>query len=338
MAAHFASPALGPDALKSAHSRLDKLKICGECQGLGMVKQTDGGKGALHIVRDVNCSKCRGEGMIFVGPPAEREAFYAEANRKPSTEGLAAAVSPKDEGDALAKSGDWAKAAAKYSEARGLDRCYLPALANRALCHLKLADFGNFAPAQHPPPRRAAPRRAVEPTLGVDFGLRRTGVCVGRGYASRPLEVVENCGNLTAHAAAIVALALREGATAFEQSGLSRAFAARLADVAALLVRDATSVVLWDERFSSREAEALLAYSPEMAGMLDAVAAAAILDDFFAAETPAEAVRASPAVVAGGQRAPPPAAHRSRRRGAAAASGSWYPTTTRPARRRKRGA
>ena len=34
------------------------------------------------------------------------------------------------------------KAAAKYSEARGLDRCYLPALANRALCHLKLADFG----------------------------------------------------------------------------------------------------------------------------------------------------------------------------------------------------
>ncbi|KAH8054474.1 hypothetical protein JL722_8822 [Aureococcus anophagefferens] len=142
MAAHFASPALGPDALKSAHSRLDKLKICGECQGLGMVKQTDGGKGALHIVRDVNCSKCRGEGMIFVGPPAEREAFYAEANRKPSTEGLAAAVSLKDEGDALAKSGDWAKAAAKYSEARGLDRCYLPALANRALCHLKLADFG----------------------------------------------------------------------------------------------------------------------------------------------------------------------------------------------------
>ena len=130
----------------------------------------------------------------------------------------------------------------------------------------------SFAPAQHPPPRRATQRRAVEPTLGVDFGLRRTGVCVGRGYASRPLEVVENCGNLTAHAAAIVALALREGATAFvvglpldrdgsetEQSGLSRAFAARLADVAALLVRDATSVVLWDERFSSREAEALLA-------------------------------------------------------------------------------
>ena len=73
----------------------------------------------------------------------------------------------------------------------------------------------SFAPAQHPPPRRATRRRAVEPTLGVDFGLRRTGVCVGRGYASRPLEVVENCGNLTAHAAAIVALALREGATAF---------------------------------------------------------------------------------------------------------------------------
>ncbi|KAH8066196.1 hypothetical protein JL722_612 [Aureococcus anophagefferens] len=158
MAAQLASPALGSDALKSAHSRLDKLKICGECQGLGMVKQTDGGKGALHIVRDVNCSKCRGEGMIFVGPPAEREAFYAEANRKPSTEGLAAAVSLKEEGDALAKSGDWAKAAAKYSEARGLDRCYLPALANRALCHLKLADHGNASRTA----RSRATRRSLE--------------------------------------------------------------------------------------------------------------------------------------------------------------------------------
>ncbi|KAH8048861.1 hypothetical protein JL721_11829 [Aureococcus anophagefferens] len=183
MAAQLASPALGPDALKSAHSRLDKLKICGECQGLGMVKQTDGGKGALHIVRDVNCSKCRGEGMIFVGPPAEREAFYAEANRKPSTEGLAAAVSLKEEGDALAKSGDWAKAAAKYSEARGLDRCYLPALANRALCHLKLADFGkcvadcSFVIAT-----------ADKLTLRLKAHLRRATACPGHPAAKKLLE------------------------------------------------------------------------------------------------------------------------------------------------------
>ena len=37
--------------------------------------------------------------------------------------------------------------------------------------------------------RPLAPPRIAPPTLGVDYGLRRVGVCVGVVFASRPLEV-----------------------------------------------------------------------------------------------------------------------------------------------------
>ena len=40
--------------------------------------------------------------------------------------------------------------------------------------------------------RPLAPPRIAPPTLGVDYGLRRVGVCVGVGFASRPLEVIEH--------------------------------------------------------------------------------------------------------------------------------------------------
>ena len=86
-------------------SRLDKLKICASCQGQGTVKQCDQGKGALHIVRDVTCDRCQGEGLIYVGPPEEREAFEREgAARRAQPEGavVEAAAALKKEGDALA--------------------------------------------------------------------------------------------------------------------------------------------------------------------------------------------------------------------------------------------
>ena len=97
-------------------SRLDKLKICASCQGQGTVKQCDQGKGALHIVRDVTCDRCQGEGLIYVGPPEEREAFEREgAARRAQPEGavVEAAAALKKEGDALVAGGDFAKAADK---------------------------------------------------------------------------------------------------------------------------------------------------------------------------------------------------------------------------------
>lgn len=130
--------------------------------------------------------------------------------------------------------------------------------------------------------------------IGVDYGLRRTGVCVGSGWASVPLEVIESFGNETEVAIEVANLGLREGCVDFvvglpldrdgeesQQSGVTRAFAQRLADVAALFTSGESVITLWDERYSSREAEALLAYQPEMLEMIDAYAACAILDDYY---------------------------------------------------------
>ena len=106
-----------------------------------------------------------------------------------------------------------------------------------------------------------------------------------------------------------VDLALREGATAFVvglplekdgAEGLQCAATRRFADALAAAA-PATPLVLWDERFSSREAEALLAHRPGAA--LDAVAACVILDDFFASAD--DGAAAPPAPPAPAPAAPP---------------------------------
>lgn len=132
-----------------------------------------------------------------------------------------------------------------------------------------------------------SPRGRV--TLGVDYGLKRVGVGVGAGWASRPVCVIKNEGNETAVAVELVRLARGQRAKAFvvglplerngsesHQSALTRHFARTLARVAT------ANVSLWDERFSTREAETMLGSMP--AEYLDALAACAILDDFFANE------------------------------------------------------
>ena len=52
--------------------------------------------------------------------------------------------------------------------------------------------------------RPLAPPRIAPPTLGVDYGLRRVGVCVGVGFASRPLEVIEHDEDIDAVAACVI--------------------------------------------------------------------------------------------------------------------------------------
>ena len=136
--------------------------------------------------------------------------------------------------------------------------------------------------------RPLAPPRIAPPTLGVDYGLRRVGVCVGVGFASRPLEVIEHDEDIDAVVARLLQIARRERIASIVvglplekdgAEGLQCAATRRFADALAAAA-PATPLVLWDERFSSREAEALLAHRPGAA--LDAVAACVILDDFFA--------------------------------------------------------
>ena len=58
--------------------------------------------------------------------------------------------------------------------------------------------------------RPLAPPRIAPPTLGVDYGLRRVGVCVGVGFASRPLEVIEHDEDIDAVVARLLQIARRE--------------------------------------------------------------------------------------------------------------------------------
>lgn len=146
-------------------------------------------------------------------------------------------------------------------------------------------------------------------TVGIDYGLKRVGVSVGAGWASRPLCVVAHNGNETIVALELVRLARAEAADAFvvglpldrdgkesEQSQLTRKFGQVLINVACSCFTS-PSVFLWDERFSTREAETILARASIPGDLLDAIAACAILDDFFALEAKgAERMAADPEI------------------------------------------
>ena len=127
-------------------------------------------------------------------------------------------------------------------------------------------------------------------TLGVDFGLRRTGLALSSGFAPLPLRVVPCEGDSAdgrADAAREVARAAAgEGAAQIvlgmplnstggegEQATVTREFARVLAAAAAPL-----PVFLWDERFSTFEARGRAATATHG---IDAVAAAVILEEFF---------------------------------------------------------
>ena len=130
-------------------------------------------------------------------------------------------------------------------------------------------------------------------TLGVDFGLRRTGLALSSGFAPLPLRVVPCEGDSAdgrADAAREVARAAAgEGAAQIvlgmplnstggegEQATVTREFARVLAAAAAPL-----PVFLWDERFSPFEARGRAATATHG---VDAVAAAVILEEFFDAD------------------------------------------------------
>lgn len=136
--------------------------------------------------------------------------------------------------------------------------------------------------------------------LGVDFGHKRIGIAAGRsedGIAS-PLTVLDG---LTPEAAigkirdlareyqavgVVVGWALNMDDTEGPQGLLTRQAAADLAAATGLDVR------LWDERLSSFSADKALAGQmtrKKRRGRQDALAAAKILEDFFASDGPAMA-------------------------------------------------
>jgi putative Holliday junction resolvase len=132
--------------------------------------------------------------------------------------------------------------------------------------------------------------------LCVDHGAVRTGLALGNsadGIAS-PLEVLSAGGMAAAEAIVraardwgvdgiVVGLPLNMDQTEGPQAKLARELAAELARRSGLDVR------LWDERLSSFQADQRIAgkYTrKERRKRQDAVAAATILEDFFAADGP----------------------------------------------------
>ena len=138
--------------------------------------------------------------------------------------------------------------------------------------------------------RPLAPPRIAPPTLGVDYGLRRVGVCVGVGFASRPLEVIEHDEDIDAVVARLLQIARRERIASIVvglplekdgAEGLQCAATAALRGRARRRGPGDAPGALGRALLVAAEAEsAKLAHRPGAAP--DAVAARVILDDFFA--------------------------------------------------------
>ena len=138
-------------------------------------------------------------------------------------------------------------------------------------------------------------------TVGVDFGLRRVGVAISSGFAPLPISVLKCEGEAPEDfervAASIATVAEGEDALQIvlgmpynssggegEQAVVTREFGTVLANAVA-----PRPVFLWDERFSSAEAQMRMNAGRGAARgeSIDAIAAAVILEDFFAADADA---------------------------------------------------
>lgn len=135
--------------------------------------------------------------------------------------------------------------------------------------------------------------RVIGRLIGVDYGSRRIGLAIGDGGVgiASPAEVLPSQGDFAADAervacfaaaqqaaGIVVGLPLNMDGTLGPQAKLSQAFAA------ALRTRTACSVVLWDERLSSFQADAHLTAAGvggrRRQRLRDAIAAQVILQSY----------------------------------------------------------
>eukprot|EP00977_Amphora_coffeiformis_P021571 scaffold9512_cov181-Amphora_coffeaeformis.AAC.1 len=133
-------------------------------------------------------------------------------------------------------------------------------------------------------------------SIGVDYGLVRTGVAKTAGYQPQAVDILVDL-NATQVAEYVVRLAKLEGAskiilglplhkngTVAEQTNLTLAFGQVLAQAALKTLGPAVLVELWDERYTSKEAAARAhARNPHQTlyGTLDAEAACIILEQYY---------------------------------------------------------
>ena len=136
-------------------------------------------------------------------------------------------------------------------------------------------------------------------SIGVDYGLVRTGIAVSNGgYNPQPLSIISNLNNTqlcnkivnlvqseNAHQI-VMGLPFHKNGTEAEQTIITRNFASTLnCAVCAHFGFDRIPVYLWDERYTSKEAESRIRAANPRAGLLykdlDADAASIILEYYY---------------------------------------------------------
>lgn len=131
-----------------------------------------------------------------------------------------------------------------------------------------------------------------KPTLGIDYGGQRVGLAVSVGFAPRPVDVLTHgtvesliermlaVASTEQVARIVIGLPLNTDGTEGPQADVTREFAKQLAAETSL------PVMLWDERHTSQQAEEQMIAAGTSAKArrekLDAIAAALLLQDFFA--------------------------------------------------------
>ena len=145
-------------------------------------------------------------------------------------------------------------------------------------------------------------------SIGIDYGLVRTGLAATIGYDMRPLRITNNLNNtelcheiisLVKNEDAkriVVGLPLNKNGTESERSNITRIFATELAAVVFANFGDIDDgnfdgVYLWDERYTSKEAKARIMSTMNKAdnvrseddldGTIDADAACLILEHYY---------------------------------------------------------
>jgi len=134
-------------------------------------------------------------------------------------------------------------------------------------------------------------------SIGVDYGLVRTGLAVSVGYDPKPIAITSDLNNTELSeriikiaesekaAQIVVGLPFHKNGTEAEQTVITRAFAEHLNCAAyAHFGPDSMPIYLWDERYTSKEAAARIRAENPRANLykeLDADAAGIILEYYY---------------------------------------------------------
>ena len=105
-------------------------------------------------------------------------------------------------------------------------------------------------------------------SVGIDYGLKRTGIATTVGYNPKPLTILSGSNSsalceqlvdicrIEQAKQVVVGLPLHKNGTEAEQTNLTRIFAVELANKVFSEFGPGCPVLLWDERYTSKEAAA----------------------------------------------------------------------------------